>query len=149
MSFYKTNSENITIRNRVQYQQSDDEKILVEQNHKDEVDINNIVKKHGMDLIAKTAAMQNFIYDDNPNNDFQETMNAIIQAEKSFSSIPSEIRKKFDNSPAQFMDFIHNSENQQQLVDWGLAQEPEIIKPIEVLVTNTVEDGAPAVENAP
>jgi len=137
MSFYKRNSKGEVIRNKVQYKTPDDEIVRVEQSHKDEVNINNIVKRHGMDLITKTAQLQQFTYDDNPNNDFQETMNAILQAEKSFSSVPSDIRKKFDNDPAKFLDFIHNKDNQQQLVDWGLANAPETVSPVEVIVTNS------------
>jgi len=136
MSFYKTDEKGEIIRKRVQLSIPEDEEIRVEQTHKDEVNINNIVKRHGMDLIAKTAALQQFTYDDNPNNDFQETMNMILKAKESFSSVPSEIRKKFDNDPAKFMDFIHNGDNQQQLIDWGLAKAPETPQPIEVVVTN-------------
>jgi len=136
MSFYKTNQNGEIIRKRVQLTIPEDEEIRVEQSHKDEVNINNIVKRHGMDLIAKTAALQQFTYDDNPNNDFQETMNMILKAQDSFSSVPSEIRRQFDNNPAKFMDFIHNGDNQQQLIDWGLAKAPEKTQPIEVVVTN-------------
>jgi len=143
MSFYKTNTDGTIIRNRQTFTTPEDEIVRVEQSHKDEVNINNIVKRHGMDLIAKTAALQQFTYDDNPNNDFQETMNAILKAEKSFSSVPSEIRKQFDNNPAKFMDFIHNSDNQQQLIDWGLAKAPETPQPIEVVVTNQPETPPP------
>jgi len=146
MSFYKTNDKGELIRKRVQLSIPEDEVIRVEQSHKDEVNINNIVKRHGMDLIAKTAALQQFTYDDNPNNDFQETMNMILKAEKSFSSVPSEIRKQFDNDPAKFMDFIHNGDNQQQLIDWGLAKAPETPQPIEVVVINQPETPPPSGE---
>jgi len=146
MSFYKTNKKGDVIRKRVQLTIPKDEVIRVEQSHKDEVNINNIVKRHGMDLIAKTAALQQFTYDNNPNNDFQETMNMILKAKDSFSSVPSEIRKQFDNDPAKFMDFIHNDENQQQLIDWGLAKAPETPQPIEVVVTNQPESPPPSGE---
>jgi len=139
MSFYKKDETGEIIRKRVQLTIPDDEVIRVEQSHKDEVNINNIVKRHGVDLIAKTAALQQFTYDDNPNNDFQETMNMILKAKDSFSTVPSEIRKQFDNDPAKFMDFIHNGDNQQQLIDWGLAKAPETPQPIEVVVTNQPE----------
>jgi len=146
MSFYKTDETGKVIRNRIQLTIPKDEVIRVEQSHRDEVNINNIVKRHGMDLIAKTAALQQFTYDNNPNNDFQETMNMILKAKDSFSSVPSEIRKQFDNSPAKFMDFIHNEQNQQQLIDWGLAKAPETPQPIEVVVTNQPETPPPSGE---
>lgn len=141
MSFYKRDSEGNIIRNRVMYETDPDEEVRVEQSHKDEVDINNIVKRHGMDLIAKTAALQQFSFDDNPNNDFQETMNAILKAQDSFSSISSEIRKRFDNDPAKFMDFIHNPDNNDELVEMGLAQrlpEPQVVQ-VEVVNQQTTE----------
>lgn len=138
--FRKYDENEQPIRKRIILSIPEDEEIRVEQNHKDEVNINNIVKRHGMDLIAKTAALQQFTFDDNPNNDFQETMNAILRAQESFDSIPSDIRKQFDNNPAQFLDFIHNPENKAKLVKMGLANpEPEKTQPIEVVVTNPPE----------
>jgi len=138
MPFTKTDSNNEIIRNRIQYTQPEDEEIRVEQSHKQEADINNIVRKHGLDLIAKTAAMQTFRYDENPSNDFQEVMQAVITAEQSFNSIPSDIRKKFDNNPAKFMDFIYNPENKQAMIDMGLSPEPEPKPaPVEVQITNS------------
>jgi len=144
MAFTKTNSNNEIIRNRIQFTQPDDEEIRVEQAHKNEADINNIVRKHGLDLIAKTAALQTFKYDNNPSNDFQEVMQAVITAEQSFSSIPSDIRKRFDNNPAKFMDFIYNPDNKQEMIDMGLSPEPEPKpEPIQVTVTNSETPGEP------
>ncbi len=117
---------------------SNDE-VITEQSHKKEVDINQIVKKHGVDLIQKTAALQQFVYDDNPTNDFQETMNMIIKAQDTFESMPSALRKKFDNDPAQFMDFVHNEENKEQMFDLGLAIRPEENKPLEVVIKGNAE----------
>ena len=144
MSFYKTDSQNEIIRNRVKCEAPEDEETRVEQSHKDEVNINNIVKRHGMDLIAKTAALQQFTFDDNPNNNFQETMNAILKAQESFDSVPKEIRREFDNNPAKFLDFIHNEDNKQQLIDWGLAKAPEPTPPpVKVEITNPEPPVAP------
>jgi phage internal scaffolding protein len=113
------------------------EESKTEQSHKSEVDINNIVKRAGAgELVAKVNALQNWTYDDVTNNDFQEAMNAIIKARDTFSSVPSEIRKRFDNDPAAFMDFVRNPDNKQELVEMGLATAPETPGPIEVIVTN-------------
>jgi phage internal scaffolding protein len=113
------------------------EESKTEQSHKSEVDINNIVKRAGAsELIAKVNALQDWKYDDVTNNDFQEAMNAIIRARDTFSSVPSEIRKRFDNDPAAFMDFVRNPDNQSELVEMGLATAPVETGPIEVVVTN-------------
>jgi phage internal scaffolding protein len=116
------------------------EESKTEQSHKAEVDINNIVKRAGnMELIAKINALQNFEYDDVTGNDFQESMNAILRAKEAFSSVPSGIRRQFDNDPAKFMDFVHNPDNADKLVEMGLANKPEVLQPIEVVVTNPPE----------
>ena len=62
--FRKYDTNGVEIRNRQILTIPEDEEIRVEQNHKDEVNINNIVKRHGLDLIAKTAALQQFTYGD-------------------------------------------------------------------------------------
>ena len=79
------------------------EEIRVEQSHKDEVNINNIVRKHGADLIAKVSQLTEFQFDDVTGNDFQENMNAIIKARDTFANVPSDIRRRFDNNPAKLM----------------------------------------------
>lgn len=114
------------------------DKPITEQSHKAEADINNIVKRHGMDLIAKTALLksQEYRFDDIPGNDFQEAMFLVKKGQDTFDSLPSQIRKEFDNNPAKFMDFVQNPDNQDRMVELGLAQRPPTIDPVEVVVTN-------------
>jgi phage internal scaffolding protein len=113
------------------------EESKTEQAHKSEVDINNIVKRAGAgELIAKVNALQNWTYDDVTNNDFQEAMNAIIKARDTFSAVPSQIRKRFNNDPAAFMDFVRNPDNKQELVEMGLATAEVAPGPIEVVIAN-------------
>ena len=118
---------------------------ITEQSHKAESDINNIIKRHGIDMIAATNHLlsSTFVFDDLPNNDFQEAMNIVIRAQGEFNKLPSGIRKQFDNDPATFLDFIHNPDNGDKLVEMGLANAPVIDKPIEVFVTNPVSETPP------
>lgn len=141
-SFRKYNEEGIRIRNRVTVDCSGD-KILVEQSHKDEVDINTIVKRHGMDLIAKTALLQQPQWDEVPGNDFQESMQIITKAQRTFDQLPSVIRKKFNNNPGEFLDYVQNPDNQDGLVDLGLATRKPEITPIEVRVIPEPEPETP------
>jgi phage internal scaffolding protein len=117
----------------------DGEEVRVEQSHKDEVNINNIVRKHAgnLELITKVGQLQKFVFDDVTGNDFQESMNAIIKARDTFNNVPSEIRKRFGNDPAAFMDFVHNADNNNQLIEWGLMNPPEPApEPVQVAVVN-------------
>jgi phage internal scaffolding protein len=116
------------------------EETKTEQSHKSEVDVNNIVKRAGnMELISKVASLQNFVFDDVTGNDFQESMNAILKAAETFESVPSDIRRQFDNDPAKFMDFVYNPANQDELIKMGLAQAPVEEEPMRVVVTNPPE----------
>lgn len=113
-------------RHRVVVDCSKDE-IIVEQSHAKEVDINNIIKKHGIDLIAKTNLLQSqdFRFDDVTGNDFQEALFKIKKAESSFNAMPSNLRKQFNNNPAEFLDFVQNPDNASALVEMGLANAPK------------------------
>jgi hypothetical protein len=135
---YNSKGEIETRRSSIDCQQAikDGEKVLVEQSHKKEVEINNIVRKHGEDLIRQVASLQEFVYDDVTGNDFQESMNALLRASEAFENVPSEIRKEFDHSPAKFMDFVHNPENKEKMIEMGLAKAPEVEVPLEVKVVN-------------
>lgn len=115
--------------------------VITEQSHKDEVDINKIVRKHGMDLIAKTAALQKpeYTFDDIPNNDFQEAMMIVTRAQENFNLMPSQIRKQFNNDPAYFLDFVQNPENKDALINMGLANAVVPETPVKVEITNPVE----------
>ena len=61
--------------------------------------------------------------------DFQEAMETVVRAEQAFRNLPSKIRKEFQNDPAQFLDFVHDPENQDRMVEMGLAEyTPEEIR---------------------
>jgi hypothetical protein len=124
-------------RNPVYVDCSEDE-IITEQNHKQEVDINNIIRRHGLDMIQATSKLSsiNFQFDDVTGNDFQEAMNKVLKAQDTFDTLPSVIRKEFDNNPAIFLDFIQNPENKDRMIEMGLAQAPVVEPPVEVVVTN-------------
>jgi phage internal scaffolding protein len=140
MSFYKYDTTGKVIRNRsaLDCQQAikDGEEVRVEQSHKDEVNINNIIKKHGADLVSQVAQLQEWQFDDVVGNDFQESMNAIIKARDTFEKVPSKIRKEFDNDPAKFMDFVYNPDNQDKLVEMGLAEKTPVMEPLQVTVVS-------------
>lgn len=147
MSFYKYDPKGNKIRNRVTLDCSGDDPIT-EQQHIKEVNINNIVKRHGMDVIAKTAQMMSpsMRFDDVTGNDFQEAMLKVTQANNEFLKMPSELRAKFDNNPALFLDYVQNPDNIESLYDMGLAERPSPIEPIKVDVV-TPAPVAPTTES--
>lgn len=135
--FVKYDEQGNLIRRKVVIDCSHEDPIT-EQSHKKEVNINNIIQRHGIDLIQKTAhlASTEFQFDDIAGNDFTEAMLKVTKAQQTFDSMPSEVRKKFDNSPAQFMDFVQDPENQNALVEMGLAERLPTPEPMQVEVIN-------------
>ena len=50
-------------------------------------------------------------------------MNQIIAAQEAFNSLPSDIRKKFDNDPAEFLEFVSDEKNNDEMIQMGLKEE--------------------------
>lgn len=123
------------IRNRVTVDCSGDEP-LTEQSHKAEVDINEIIRRHDSTVLASTAALManELRFDDVTGNDFQEAMFKVAKGNEAFMELPSELRKKFDNSPAMFMDFVQNPANLEQMYEMGLAIRPLVEEPVRVIM---------------
>lgn len=137
MAFARYDSKGKVKRHPVYCDCSGDEPIT-EQSHKDEVNINNIVKRHGIDVIQKTNLLRSveFQYDDVSGNDFQEAMQIVAKAQQTFDAMPSQLRKEFDNNPAVFLDFVQNPDNVDKMVDMGLAERVTPPPVVKVEVTN-------------
>lgn len=104
----------------------------------EQCDINTIVKqftKAGMlDQLMRvqaTGALQ--VLPDSL--EFQEALNLVIQAERTFADLPSKLRNRFENDPSQFLQFMQDPANQDEMIKLGLATdnrpppEPKISSP--------------------
>lgn len=100
---------------------------LTKQSFKKECDINNILKRYmKTGLIDHINKHQGVYTDLSTSTEYHEAMNIIMEANDSFSLLPSEIRNKFNNDPAQFLDFVSNPDNRQEMAELGLLNPPEI-----------------------
>lgn len=55
-------------------------------------------------------------------NDYQEAMNIIAQADSMFESLPSDVRNRFKGNPKEFLAFVQNPANGEELVKMGIAK---------------------------
>lgn len=62
--------------------------------------------------------------------DFSSAQNEIIRINNSFASLPSHIRKRFENNPGKLMEFMRNSDNIEEARELGIIP-PEPRKPNE------------------
>lgn len=91
------------------------------QSFKDECDINLIMARY-----IKTGAIDH-VNKHGPNYgfatslDFRESLELIANAQGMFDDLPSSIRSKFENDPAQFLEFAQDPNNVGQMADMGLA----------------------------
>lgn len=105
------------------------------QSFKDESNINLIMAKY-----AKTGLLDHLnTHQGDYGNfigyaDYHTSMNQIKEAEAAFATIPSKIREKFANDAGQFLTFVQNPDNFDEMVEMGLAHaEPK--EPAETLST--------------
>jgi len=94
---------------------------LTEQNHKNECDINFILKKYARDGVLVHANKNAGFYDDIPSLDYQQAMDIVTKAQQMFQGLDGETRAKFSNSPVQFLKFVEDPMNMPQLQAMGLA----------------------------
>ncbi len=122
------------------------EKSLTKQAMKDECDINKIMaqmQKTGMTDHVNTH--QGNYGDFTEVQDYQTSMNQVIAARDAFETLPAKVRARFRNSPAEFFEFVDDSENEDEMRELGLLPKkaPEAPK-----VASNIA-GSPAQHTAP
>jgi len=93
-----------------------------------ECNINNIMERYEKTGLHDHVNTHKGDYGDYTEvQDYQISLNQIIEAERMFSSIPSAIRSRFNNSPSEFLEFVSDPENNPEMREIGLipAGSPE------------------------
>lgn len=85
------------------------------QAYKDETDINRILSRAQKTGTISHLAKHQPQYGDFADFDFFENSNKLIQGRQIFDELPSEIRREFNQSPAEFFQFVNNPENTDRL----------------------------------
>lgn len=91
------------------------------QSSKEESDINTIVKRFGLTGQVPSNIQTPLNVDFDSVFDYQSAMNLIIEADKAFAAMPADVRKRFGNDAADFVDFVSDSKNQDEARRLGLA----------------------------
>lgn len=116
---------------------------LVEQSHKDPCDINLIMKQYQRTGIINHLRDYGDSYESVDAITFHEAMNVVTNANMMFDALPSNLRKRFDNDPAQFLDFVNDEANYDEMVDLGLAQRRPVPAPDPDPAPDPVPDPVP------
>jgi len=98
-----------------------------QQNFKDQCNINNIMKKYHVTGMVNHLNNKKGTYADLTQvKDFQGCLQTVIDAQASFMTIPSEIRKKFGNDPQALIEFLKDPKNKDEAIQLGLMNKPII-----------------------
>lgn len=122
------------IRLKVVTYTGDDSKVV--KSMQDETDIKYILEKFGRTGMLPIVKDEALYGDFSSVPDYQQAQNILIQAERQFSALSSDVRKKFDNDPAEFLRFCNNPENKEEMYELGLAVRPKAVEPTKVEVIN-------------
>jgi hypothetical protein len=90
-----------------------------EQSHKQQCDMNYILRNYQKTGLITHAKKYNGQYDDVSVQDFNEAMLLVTRAQAMYEELPSNIRERF-NGPAEFVEFTNNPGNAQEMVNMGI-----------------------------
>lgn len=96
---------------------------LTEQQHVDKVDVNQIIKRyrsgHEITHLNKKAG----VYADlSQMQDYNVMLNQIMNANQAFDDLPAELRSRFNNNPAELIQFLADPKNSDEAVKLGLVE---------------------------
>lgn len=96
---------------------------LTQQHFKDECDVNNIIERYTAtgyipEYLTKTS--EGVYGDFSEVGDFVDMQNQIIAAKNAFAALPSEVRRRFNEDPAQLIAFVRDKNNYDEAVKLGL-----------------------------
>lgn len=100
---------------------------LTKQEFAEECDINTIVRRFGLtgELPQNVRAPQYGDFSDAL--DYRSALDAVMAANESFMAMPAEVRKRFGNDPAEFVDFCSNPANRDEAIRLGLVVPPAAV----------------------
>jgi phage internal scaffolding protein len=91
-----------------------------EQSHKDQCDVNNIMKKYDKQGIITHVSKFEAEFGDLTGADFKKAMDLIAGSKSQFEGLPSEIRNRFKNNPGNLLEFMENPDNRAEAIELGL-----------------------------
>lgn len=101
-----------------------------QQQFKDECDINQIMARYQRtEVMDLRSNFQSGVYADLASMpDYLEAQTIVANAQSAFHDLPAEIRVKFDNDPARFLQFVEDPKNADRFEEYGLTKPKEAPK---------------------
>lgn len=115
-----------------------DQPSMTDQSFEQETNANFIVRKFNKTRDVSLLKQRAGQYADvSEIGDLGDALMKIQYAKDSFATLPATLRKKFDNDPQEFINYLNNSENDQEAIELGLkikkdvpvVPQPDVDKP--------------------
>lgn len=90
-----------------------------------ECDINVIMRRYAKSGVLPGTQRPLKYGDFSEVPDFMTAMNVINEAAAAFAALPALVRRRFDNDPGEFIQFVQNPENLEECRRLGLAEVPQ------------------------
>jgi len=95
---------------------------LTKQADAESADINNIVQKYLQTGVAPGMQGDPIYGDFSDVNDFQAALEIVASANAQFAGLDANVRSRFGNDPANFLEFVNDKSNLEEMVKMGLAE---------------------------
>jgi phage internal scaffolding protein len=98
-----------------------EEPSLAQQHHKDECDINNILRQFNITGLLPESPLSPRYGDFTGIGDYHTALNRVIAAQDEFEALPAQIRARFNNDPAELIEFLEDDKNRPEAESLGLV----------------------------
>lgn len=94
---------------------------------RDEVNVNNIIRRHTRaGTLGRLLDRGPLQYGDVSGvKSYQDALHVVMQAQEAFAELPANLRQKFQNDPAVFVEFCSNKANKAEMRSLGLLRQEE------------------------
>lgn len=123
------------------------EPTLAQQQFADDNDPNLIMERYARtgDLSLLQARSNGVFGDFTTAPDYREALNRVTEAQSMFSQLSAKVRARFNNDPAEFLEFFNDSSNLEEAVKLGLIDpDAPSLKPAAPATPKTVKGEAGA-----
>lgn len=94
---------------------------MTQQQFKEECDVNNILAKYRKNGLVTHLSKHNGNFGDFSNvEDYQTSLGKLMEAQNAFLQLPSELRSKFQNDPANLVAYLSDPKNDEEAIKFGL-----------------------------
>jgi len=109
-------------RRRVQFHCTGES--MTKQSFRDEVNVNNIMRKYReTGLLAHVNEHKGQYGDFISAPDYHTAMSAVVKAQEMFEELPADVRKQFANDPELFLEYAQDPANAEGMRELGLLPE--------------------------